>query len=270
MSSGQQQVEHGQQRHETEFDRLLKRTVKFTPFGESREIELNGAAVLQFLAARTKSGAQPTADVIVKFMKLCEARGLDPWQGDAYLLGYDGKEGPQWSVITAVGALYKRAEASPDYDGIESGVIVQRGGEIIERQGDAIYPGDKLIGGWAKLYRKNLSRPVYDALNLGPYDKGRSQWEKDKAGMIVKCAEASVLRKAFPSLLAGLYCKDEEGAIAGDAKPQSEQRAYKESPRERLVAALPATQKPVAEVIAESTIDAEQQPDPDGEMGARE
>lgn len=244
--------------------------IRYKPFGEMEEIELTPRRVARFISAKTRSGSTASDEDVVKFLMLCKSRQLNPWVGDAYLVGYDSKDGPQFSLITSIQALMKRAEASPDFDGIESGVIVDRGGEIIERQGDALYPGDKLIGGWAKLYRKNIGRPFYDALNLSTYDKGRSQWEKDKSGMIVKCAEASVLRKAFPSQLAGLYCQHEEGAITGDAKPQVEQRAYKESPRERLVAALPATQKPAAEVVAEPTIDAEQQPDPDGEMGARE
>ena len=45
----------------------------------------------------------------------------------------------------------------------------------------------------------------YDRLNLTVYSTGKSRWSKDAAGMIVKCAEASCLRKAFPSQLSGLY-----------------------------------------------------------------
>lgn len=273
MSSGRQATQQAQQattqQQPSEFDKLLTRSVKFTPFAEQEEIELSFGQVKSYISARTKKGLPANDADIVKFMMLCKARQLNPWVGDAYLVGYDTSDGPQFSLITSMQALMKRAEASPDFDGMESGVIVRTKDGIVERQGDATYPGETLIGGWAKLWKKNVSRPFYDSLNLGTYDKGHSQWNKDKAGMIVKCAEASVLRKAFPSQLSGLYTRDEGGRMQ---PVESDRTVYSESPRERLVSAIQVpqdTRQATTEVVVEPEA-GETAIDPDGEMGSRE
>lgn len=230
MSTGQRQAASAPQHKEapSELEKLLSRSVKYTPFAERDEIELTFGQVKQFISARTKSGATATDADIVKFMMLCKARGLNPWVGDAYLVGYDGKDGPQFSLITSIQALLKRAEAHPAMDGMQSGVIVEREGGLTEREGDFVARGERLVGGWAKCYRKDRTIATYDSLDVAVYDKGMSQWSKDKAGMIVKCAEASVLRKAFPSQLAGMYVAQEAAAIthqpespASSAKPKT-------------------------------------------------
>lgn len=184
-------------------------TITYVPLGETEAIHLTLARVKQFLCIPTKSGRMPTDEQVVKYMMLCKAQSLNPWVNDAYLVGYDGKDGPQFSLITAHQSFLKRAEASPEFDGIESGVIVARGDTITERQGDLLLNGEVLVGAWARVHRRDRSVPSYDALNLKTFDTGRSRWAADPAGMIVKCAEASALRKAFPSTLAAMYCKEE-------------------------------------------------------------
>lgn len=214
--------QQGQQREKVdpygsdEFKRLLsmesmRKEVKFTSIESNREISLTPAAVLRFIAKPTKLGNWPTEQDCVKFVKLCEARQLDPWQGDAFLVGYDGKDGPEFSLITSIQALLKRAESSPKFRGIEQGVIIAGAvkGQLVYRKGDFVMPGEQLLGGWAKAYIDGWDVPCEDALALGPFDKGFSQWNSNKAGMIVKCAQASVLRTAFPSMLSALYCREE-------------------------------------------------------------
>jgi phage recombination protein Bet len=184
-------------------------TITYVPLGETEAIHLTLARVKQFLCIPTKSGKMPTDEQVVKYMMLCKAQSLNPWVNDAYLVGYDGKDGAQFSLITAHQSFLKRAEASPEFDGIESGVIVARGDAITERQGDLLLNGETLVGAWARVHRRDRSVPSYDALNLSTFNTGRSRWAADPAGMIVKCAEASALRKAFPSTLAAMYCKEE-------------------------------------------------------------
>jgi len=189
------------------------RSVTFTPFGESEEIELSIGAVRNFIAAKTKSGAEPSQAELVKFLMLCKARALNPWVGDAYLVGYDSRDGATFSLITSIQALLKRAEANADFDGLESGVIVyveaDKSRELNYRDGDLVLKGEVLVGGWARCHRKNLSKPFFDALNVEVFDQNFGRWKKDKAGMIVKCAEASVLRSAFATQLGGLYIANE-------------------------------------------------------------
>ncbi len=138
----------------------LDQPITFRPFEKEQEITLTPRRVKQFFCKPTKSGAVCSDEQAMRFCQLCKSRGLDPWEGDAYIVGYDGKDGPEFSLITAHQAFLKRAEACKDFDGMESGVIVRRvhqdkTAETIEYQGDYIEPGDVLVGGWARVYRKD-------------------------------------------------------------------------------------------------------------------
>ena len=94
-------------------------TITYVPLGETTEITLTLSRTKQFLCVPTRSGKMPSDEQVVKYMMLCKAQSLNPWMNDAYLTGYDTKDGPSFSLITAIQAFYKRAEASPQYDGIE-------------------------------------------------------------------------------------------------------------------------------------------------------
>lgn len=193
-----------------DFSALMQRPITFTPFAESKEITLTGAQVRKFIAKPTRKGVQPSDGDIVQFLKLCEARQLNPWVGDAFLVGYDSQDGAVFTCIASHQSLMKRAEANPNFDGMQQGVIVShQDGSIRELEGDFVPTGCKLVGGWARVYRKDRKVPFYDSINLESRDKNRSQWTADKSGMIVKCAEASALRMAFPSQLSGLYISQE-------------------------------------------------------------
>ena len=184
--------------------------VEFTPLGEADAVKITVKLVRDVIAAPTKSGVQPTDQDIYKFMMLCKARKLNPWVGDAYLLGYDSNAGPQFSLITSAQALLKRAESSPQFAGLQSGVLVKsQGGELVEREGDYVDADETLVGGWARAYRHDRRVAFFDSLNLGVFNTKRSRWAKDPAGMIVKCAESSVLRQAFPNEVGQLYTRDE-------------------------------------------------------------
>jgi phage recombination protein Bet len=190
-----------------------EKEVSYIPFGGGIEekIRLTTRIIQTMIAVPTKTGKLPTAEECWKFMMLCRARHLNPFEGDVYLLGYDMQGGEaNFSIITAHQVFLKRAEGNPQFDGMDSGVIIQ-GDEsvLIERDGDLLLRGEKLVGGWAKVYRKDRSRPFYRRLTLDVFSTGKSRWSKDPAGMIVKCAEADGLRSAFPTHLGDLYTADE-------------------------------------------------------------
>jgi phage recombination protein Bet len=208
-----------------------EKIISFVPLGERDEIHLTLARTKQFLCVPTKSGAMPTDEQVFKYMMLCKAQSLNPWVNDAYLVGYDGKDGPQFSLITAHQSFLKRAEASPEFEGIESGVVVSLKGVITERQGDLMMDNEVLVGAWARVHRSDRKIPSYDALNLKTFNTGRSRWAADPAGMIVKCAEASALRKAFPSTLAAMYCKEEMDRERESRQPEPLTLATVTAPR---------------------------------------
>lgn len=201
-----------------------EKEMEFVPFGAADKIKLSIKIVQTMIAVKTRSGATCSDADAIKFMMLCEAQRLNPFAGDAYLTGYDGKDGApaKFSLITAHVAFLKRAEASPDFQGMESGVIilsgsevdekgVRSGGELVEREGDFYLPEEIVVGGWAKVFRKDR-KPTYRRLAVEQRKPNYSTpfWDPPKhAEQIVKCAEADALRSTFPSLLGGLHAPGE-------------------------------------------------------------
>lgn len=103
------------------------------------------------------------------------------------------------------------AERHPSYDGFEAGVIIfdKVAGDYQKREGSIVYEDEELLGGWAKVYRKDRTRPSYEEVKLTEYDTGKSLWKGKKATMIRKVALVHALREAFPSTF-GSLCDESE------------------------------------------------------------
>jgi phage recombination protein Bet len=150
-----------------------------------------------------------TDDEVDYFVEVCWRRGLNIFAGDAYLVKYGGKN-PAASIIVSKEAFMKKAEQNPNFDGMDSGIILQIGDEIKEIDG-TFYMGNKaqIVGAWAKVYRKDRSHPSVAKVAFSEF-KGQSHfWEGKPAIMINKVAEMTALRKAFPSDLGALYGAEE-------------------------------------------------------------
>lgn len=185
--------------------------MSFIPFGAADSIKLSVSIIKNMVAVPTKKGRTCSDRDAMRFMMLCSAQRLNPFAGDAFLIGYDGQDGPVFSLITAHQAFLKRAETCADYEGMDSGVILltnEETGEIKERDGDFYLPGEKVVGGWAKVYRRGR-KPTLRRIRMERFNNGFAQWKTDAAGMIVKCAESDALRSTFPTLLGGLYSEGE-------------------------------------------------------------
>ena len=182
----------------------------FVPFGSKDEIKLSINIVKRLVAVKTKSGQTCTDDDAMKFIMMCKARALNPFEGDAFLIGYDSNQGAKFSLITAHQAFLKRAELNQEYDGMESGVIVElEEGKLKDLEGDFHKPDQKVVGGWAVVYFKHRKFPMRKRVRLSRFQKSFGIWQDDPAGMIVKCAEADALRSSFPTMLGGLYLREE-------------------------------------------------------------
>jgi phage recombination protein Bet len=200
--------------------------VSYRALGEHEDTEIKVAHVRRFIAAKTRSGLEPTDGDIIKFMQLCKAMRLNPWTGDAYLLGYDSSDPnkpPTFTMIVAVQAMLKRAEINKEFDGIESGILVMADdNKIQQRAGQLKMPGEVVVGAWAKVFRKDRKVPFYATVNFSVYDTNKSRWKKDPAGMIEKVAISAALRKAFPSDVGSLYSADEmDHIVDGRVSPPS-------------------------------------------------
>ena len=198
-----------------------EQVIEYAAFGGDSKVKLTIRMVSDVIAVKTKSGVGPTLGDCYKFAMLCKARGLNPFEGDAFLIGYDCKDGAKFNLITAHQAFLKRAEVNPDFNGMESGIVVKDGdGKTIEKQGDFKEPAEALIGGWARVHFKTKTIPMFKKINLERFRKPFGVWNENPEGMIVKCAEADALRSAFPTKMGGLYLKEEvekieDGKVSG-------------------------------------------------------
>lgn len=146
-------------------------------------------------------------------LSLIKGRNLNPLANEVYIVAYRKKSGgTEFSLIVSKEAFLKRAAQSPNYEGFEAGVVViDKDGVQTERKGSLILPTDTLVGGWARVYRKNFRVPVEIYLSLAEYNKGQSTWNSMPATMIRKTALVNALREAFPEDLGNMYTEDDGG-----------------------------------------------------------
>lgn len=190
------------------------------------------------------------------FLETCKQYHLNPFTKEAYLIHYDNKNGDTASTIVLGKTCYmKMAEAHPQYDGFEAGVIafVPEVGELIHREGSIIYNGEELVGGWAKTYRKDRSRPFYEEVNFSEYDTKKSLWVTKPATMIRKVALVHTLREAFPATFGGLIDESEVPVEAeADFRELSAEEAAGAAPTRRRI------QKPKKEEPAPLAVEADE------------
>lgn len=191
------------------------------------------------------------------FLEMCKQYHLNPFTKEAYLIHYDNKNGDTASTIVLGKTCYmKMAEAHPQYDGFEAGIILQDdvAGEIYHREGSIIYAGETLLGGWAKTYRKDRSRPFYEEVSFSEYDTKKSLWVTKPATMIRKVALVHTLREAFPATFGGLIDESEVPVEveAGFRELSTEEAAAGAVPTRRRI------QKPKKEEPAPLAVEADE------------
>ncbi|GAH63452.1 unnamed protein product, partial [marine sediment metagenome] len=151
-----------------------------------------------------------TPQEIVIFLKTAQSLNLNPWANECYLIKYSDRE--KAATVIAIDAYLKAGEANENCDGHEAGIILRdAGGKLELREGSFILDeeSDKLVGGWAKVYRKDRSRPTYMAVNKAEclrYTKDghlTKFWTKEKQPMMLrKTALKRAFAEAFPQLFA--------------------------------------------------------------------
>lgn len=166
------------------------------------------------------------------FLETCKQYHLNPFTKEAYLIHYDNKNADTASTIVLGKNCYMQmAERNPNFDGFEAGVIVLTAdGQLLNREGSIVYDGDvgeTLLGGWAKVYRKDRTRASYEEVKLSEYDTGKSLWNGKKATMIRKVALVHALREAFPSTFGSLY---DESEVRVDAESTAREVPPEELP----------------------------------------
>jgi phage recombination protein Bet len=151
------------------------------------------------------------------FSELCKVRKLNPFLKEAYCIKYGNNPA---QIVVGKDAILKRAIKHPQYDGMESGIMVQviDTGEIIERKGTFyIKAQENVVGGWARVYRKDWKYPIYCSVGFDEVAQRKSdgtlntQWRTKGATMVEKVAKVRALRETFVEELGGMYEAEEMG-----------------------------------------------------------
>lgn len=184
------------------------------------QIKLTPSIVQQYIVGDSGTITLPEFKF---FTELCKARKLNPFLKEAYCIKYGSNPA---QIVVGKDAILKRAIVHPDYDGMESGVIVQviETGEIIERKGTFyLNSEEKLVGGWAKVYRKNWKYPTFCSVSFDEVANKKkdgslnSNWAGKGATMVEKVAKVRALRETFIEDLQGMYEAEEMNVPAPEA-----------------------------------------------------
>lgn len=177
---------------------------------EYGKVKLSPETVKRYLV--NGDASRVTEQEIVLFMMLCKYQGLNPFLREAYLIKYGDSPA---TIVTGKDTFTKRATKDPNCSGYESGIVVEKDGQLEYRKGTLVLKNETLVGGWARVFRKDWQVPLENTVALSEYvrynNKGELQknWRDMPATMIRKVALVQALREAIPKELGGLYSPEE-------------------------------------------------------------
>ena len=182
------------------------------------EYKIDGGQVLTADTVRnylTSGNTKATDQDVLMFIELCKAQKLNPFVRDAYLVKF-GNQPAQ--IIVGKDVFIKRASEHPNFNGMQAGIVIlDKNGDIKEREGALKLKEEELVGGWCEVHLKDKDFPVKSVVSFEEYAQKKndgtlnSMWSSKGATMIRKVAQSQALREAFPNELRGLYQQEEMG-----------------------------------------------------------
>jgi phage recombination protein Bet len=141
-------------------------------------------------------GKNLTQEQFKIFVYTSQALGLNPLLNEIACVTYKDKDTGlrTMSIQVMRDGFLTIAHRSGKFAGLESGVTMSEDGKTI-------------INGWAKVYHKDFTVPVYQEADFGEYNTNRNLWLSKPKTMIKKVAESMALRKAFN--INGVYAPEE-------------------------------------------------------------
>lgn len=176
---------------------------------DGSQIKLTPSIVQNYIVG---SDSKITMQEFKFFTELCKVRKLNPFLKEAYLIKF-GSQAAQ--IVVGKDAILKRAILNKHFNGREQGIIILKDNEIVERKGTFKLKDETLVGGWAKVYRKDWEYPVYVTVSFDEVAQHKtngdlnSNWATKGATMVEKVALVRALREAFVEDLGGMIDADE-------------------------------------------------------------
>jgi len=214
-------------------------SVRYVPLGSRDPILLRLEIIKQLAAPYVDRNRQVKTipdDVARTILIQCAGLRLDPAAGDVSIVPfYDRNKGDiSWTILTRYYVFYKRAQMDPTFSGVKSGLIIDPPIECKPCGGTGLFNGNvcplcdgmgvrdqivgavvaphlgqrRVIGAWATVQFTN-GKLISVRINRDAYWKQTPIWEQMGNEMLVKCAEAAALRRAFPAQLGNLYIPEE-------------------------------------------------------------
>ena len=189
-----------------------------------------------------------TGQEIQMFIALCKYQKLNPFLREAYLIKYGNQPA---TMVVGKDTFIRRAAVIEDCDGYEAGVVVRTEAGVEYREGALVLSDEKLVGGWATVYRKSRQRPTKITLGFDEYvgrkndGEVNQQWRVKPGTMIRKVALVQALREAFPSDYMGMYSPEERNV--DEVLPEAPAVDPIQQQPEPAQAEKQAKQKPVKE-----------------------
>lgn len=206
-------------------------------------ISLTPSIVQQFI---TKGSTTITHEEAINFMMLCKYAKLNPFINEAYLIKYGSNPA---QMVVSKEAFMKRANRQEQYNGLQAGIVVMSNNEVVHKEGQALYPNEQLIGGWARVYRKDIEYPIVVEVSVAEFSKTQSTWKTMPATMIRKVAVVNALREAFPEELGAMYTEDES---INNTHEKQTVKQVQAAPKNDLAKEFEQHQQPVLEEKATS------------------
>jgi phage recombination protein Bet len=166
----------------------------------------------------------PDAEFKLFIMK-CQASGMNPLLGEAFCIkrnqNIGSKDSPKWIEVfqftPGEQGMEGRADDFPDYRGLRAAAVYEAdkilidasAGEVSHQYNPVDPKRGRLLGAWGIAYREGRKTPV-EFVRLDEYMDARNpKWASSPSTMIVKCARAAALRRAYPNAFDGIFVREE-------------------------------------------------------------
>lgn len=243
------------------------------------------------IALAKKAVTPPTATdaEFEYFIAWCKRTGLDPFVKQAYLIERRAQDSKgNWVAkhepMASEAGLAARADAEPDFRGIESAAVYEGDVFRVVRKPDGdlgvhhewspvdrAKAGNKLLGAWAHARRAGRTvkltwLPLASRIQTTREGKATKFWATMPEGQIEKCARAEQYRLAYPNIFGSAYIPEEmadeepsvEGSVVPPSKPtpptQSATNALAAKLAEKVAAEVAQTKAPAAAAADERTV----------------
>ena len=172
-----------------------------------------------------------TDDEFREFIEVCRLTRLNPFKREIYCLIFNAGKPDKRQVVfvVSIGGYRTIAQRNGDYLGIKASdaPVVERSEEAIDPDQNPLGFVEATVKVWRRLgpneYWDNWGVARWDELAPMYWDKSNGKrvlkdgfWKTMPELMLIKCAEAQAIRRAWPSDFNGLHVEDEFDRAVAD------------------------------------------------------